>query len=140
MHIRAGERRGPDQVRAFIHADMALVTVSADAVFLGPARLRVHVGKRAVAAFGRRARRSKGFISASGNYGTYASSPLKMTLRKAKIKLERSTQFAPRRGHAHKLWKLSARNHLISLKFFPSNDCARTDETDAGDHALHDGL
>ena len=53
VHIRAGESRGPDQVRAFIHADVALVTVSADAVFLGPARLRVHIGKRAAAAFGR---------------------------------------------------------------------------------------
>ncbi len=53
VHIRAGEGGGPDQVRAFVNADMSFVTVCADAVFLGPACLRVHIGERAVAAFGR---------------------------------------------------------------------------------------
>jgi len=56
MHVRAGKGRGPDQVRAFVHADVSLIAVGADAIFLGPARLRVHIGKRAVAALGRRGR------------------------------------------------------------------------------------
>ena len=53
VHVRAGKGRGPDQVRAFVNADVSFVAVGADAVFLGPARLRLHIGKRAVAAFGR---------------------------------------------------------------------------------------
>lgn len=35
MHVGAGKRCGPDEVRAFVNADMSLVTISADAVFLG---------------------------------------------------------------------------------------------------------